>query len=86
MLKWPMMSPTARNGTAPDCGHEEETAVIPGVTLLFLDDEKRIFMGVTENRECRRAGQMIDCVVAPFARGDAGTVGCQYLASSGLEK
>ena len=50
------------------------------MTLFFLDHEERVFVGVTKNGEGCRAGQMIDCVIAPFAGGDAGTVRCQDLA------
>ena len=51
-----------------------------GMALFFLDHEERVFVSVAKNGEGCRAGQMIDCVVAPFAGGDAGTVGCQDLA------
>ena len=51
-----------------------------GISLFFLDHEERIFVGVAKNGEGCRAGQMIDCVIAPFAGGDTGTVGCQDLA------
>ena len=51
-----------------------------GMALFFLNHEERVFMGVAKNGEGCRAGQMIDCVIAPFAGGDAGTVGCQDLA------
>ena len=51
-----------------------------GVALFFLDHEERVFVGVAKNGEGCRAGQMIDRVIAPFAGGDAGTVGCQDLA------
>ena len=47
-----------------------------GMALLFLDHEERVFVGVAKNGEGCRTGQMIDCVVAPFAGGDAGAVGC----------
>ena len=48
-----------------------------GMALFFLDHEERVFVGVAKNGEGCRAGQMIDCVIAPFAGGDAGTVSCQ---------
>ena len=51
-----------------------------GMALFFLDHEERVFVSVAKNGEGCRAGQMIDCVIAPFAGGDAGTVGCQDLA------
>ena len=51
-----------------------------GMALFFLDHEERGFVSVAKNGEGCRAGQMIDCVIAPFAGGDAGTVGCQDLA------
>ena len=51
-----------------------------GMALFFLDHEERVFVGVTKNGEGCRACHMIDCVIAPFAGGDAGTVGCQDLA------
>ena len=51
-----------------------------GMALFFLDHEERVFVGMTKNREGCRAGQMIDCVIAPFACGNPGTVGSQDLA------
>ena len=59
---------------------EDELWRFLGMTLFFLDHEERVFVGVAKNGEGCRAGQMIDCVIAPFAGGDAGTVGCQDLA------
>ena len=51
-----------------------------GMALFFLDHEERVFVSVAKNGEGCRTDQMIDCVIAPFAGGDAGTVGCQDLA------
>jgi len=51
-----------------------------GMALFFLDHEERVFVSVAKNGEGCRAGQVIDRIVAPFASGDAGTVGCQDLA------
>ena len=51
-----------------------------GMALFFLDHEERVFVSVAKNGEGCQTAQMIDCVIAPFAGGDAGTVGCQDLA------
>ncbi len=59
---------------------KDELRLFLGMALFFLDHEERVFVSVAKNGERCRAGQMIDCVIAPFAGGDAGTVGCQDLA------
>ena len=50
------------------------------MALFFLDHEEWVFVGVAKNGKGCRAGQMINCVIAPFAGCNAGTVGCQDLA------
>ena len=69
-------------GTAkyPVAVAKDELRRFLGMALFFLDHKERVFVSVAKNGEGCRAGHMIDCVIAPFAGGDAGTVGCQDLA------
>ena len=71
---------SARAAQHPVAVAKDELRRFLGMALFFLDHEERVFVSVAKNGESCRAGQMIDCVIAPFAGGDAGTVGCQDLA------
>ena len=71
---------SARAAQNPIAITQDELRRLLGMTLLFLDYEERVFMSMTKNREGCRAGQMINCIIAPFACSNPGTVGCQDLA------